>query len=74
MIRELGVENFMSLRREQALSFEATKDNTSRELLTVEVKPGIRLNRMLILYRANAFGKSNILYAYDTIWRMLVPS
>ena len=27
---------------------------------------------MLILYGANASGKSNILYAYETIWRMLV--
>ena len=54
------------------LSFEATKDKTSHELLTVEIKPGMRLNRMLILYGANASGKSNILYAYETIWRMLV--
>ena len=74
MIRELRVENFMSIRAEQTLSFEATKDNTSRELLTVEVRPGIRLNRMLVLYGANASGKSNILYAYETVWRMLVSS
>lgn len=38
MIRELRAENFMSIRAEQILSFEATKDNTSRELLTVEVQ------------------------------------
>lgn len=72
MIRELSIENFMSIRKEQVLSFEATKDKTSHELLTVEIKPGMRLNRMLILYGANASGKSNILYAYETIWRMLV--
>ena len=61
MIRELSIENFMSIRKEQVLSFEATKDKTSHELLTVEIKPGMRLNRMLILYGANASGKSNIL-------------
>ena len=72
MIRELSIENFMSIRKKQVLSFEATKDNTSRELLTIEVKSTVRLNRMLILYGANASGKSNILYAYETIWRMLV--
>lgn len=72
MIRELCIENFMSIRKEQVLSFEATKDKTSHELLTIEIKPGMRLNRMLILYGANASGKSNILYAYETIWRMLV--
>ena len=70
MIRELSIENFMSIRKKQVLSFEATKDNTSRELLTIEVKSTVRLNRMLILYGANASGKSNILYAYETIWRM----
>lgn len=26
MIRELSIENFMSIRKEQVLSFEATKD------------------------------------------------
>ena len=42
MIRELSIENFMSIRKEQVLSFEATKDKTSHELLTVEIKPGTR--------------------------------
>ena len=64
--------NFMSVRDEKVLSFEATKDDTARELLTVEVRPNLRLNRMVVIYGANASGKSNILYAYDTVWRMLV--
>ena len=71
MIRELRIRNFMSIRDEQVLTFEATKDDTARELLTVEVRPNLRLNRMAILYGANASGKSNVLYAYDTVWRML---
>lgn len=72
MIREIRMANFMSVRDEKVLSFEATKDDTARELLTVEVRPNLRLNRMVVIYGANASGKSNILYAYDTLWRMLV--
>ena len=34
MIREISIENFMSIRKKQVLSFEATKDKTSHELLT----------------------------------------
>lgn len=64
----------LAIRKEQTLSFEATKDNVSRELLTIEVRPGMCLNRMLVLYGANASRKSNILYAYETVWRMLVSS
>ena len=66
MIREISIENFMSIRKKQVLSFEATKDKTSHELLIVEIKPGMRLNRMLILYGANASGKS--MKQYGECW------
>ena len=39
MIREIRMANFMSVRDEKVLSFEATKDDTAQELLTVEVRP-----------------------------------
>lgn len=71
MIRELRIQNYMSVREEQVLSFEATKETTARELLTIEIKPNVRLNRMVIIYGANASGKSNILYAYQMIWDLL---
>lgn len=71
MIREFRVKNYMSIREEQVLSFEATKDTTAQELLTVEINPNVRLNRMLIIYGANASGKSNVLYAFEMIWKLL---
>ena len=61
----------MSFKDEQVLSFEATKDTTSLEYLTYEVKPNVRLLKMAIIYGANASGKSNLLFAIQTLWKLL---
>lgn len=75
MIREFGVENFMSISDRQTISFESTKDDTAIELLTREVKSNLRLNKFVILYGANASGKTNLLYAINTIWlRLFQPA
>lgn len=71
MIQEFRVKNFMSFKDEQILSFEATKDTTSLEYLTCEVKPNVRLLKMAIIYGANASGKSNLLFAIQTLWKLL---
>ena len=71
MIQEFKVKNFMSFKDEQVLSFEATKDTTSLEYLTYEVKPNVRLLKMAIIYGANASGKSNMLLAIQRMWEML---
>ena len=71
MIQEFRVKNFMSIKDEQVLSFEATKDTTSLEYLTYEVKPNVRLLKMAILYGANASGKTNIIGAMHSLWRLL---
>jgi len=71
MIQEFRVKNFMSFKDEQVLSFEATKDTTSLEYLTCEVKPNVRLLKMAIIYGANASGKSNLLFAIQTLWKLL---
>ena len=71
MIQEFRVENFMSIREEQTLSFEATTDTTSLSYLTHEIKPNVRLLKMAILYGANASGKTNVLIALENLWRML---
>ncbi len=71
MIQEFRVKNFMSFKDEQVLSFEATKDTTSLEYLTYEVKPNVRLLKMAIIYGANASGKSNLLFAIQTLWKLL---
>jgi len=71
MIQEFKVKNFMSFKDEQVLSFEATKDTTSLEYLTYEVKPNVRLLKMAIIYGANASGKSNLLLAIQRMWELL---
>lgn len=72
MIQEFYVENFISFGDRQYVSFEATSDKTYLDELTVEVKPGIRLLKTAILYGANASGKSNLLFAIETLWSLLV--
>ena len=71
MIQEFRLKNFMSFKDEQILSFEATKDTTSLEYLTYEVKPNVRLLKMAIIYGANASGKSNLMLAIQTLWKLL---
>jgi AAA15 family ATPase/GTPase len=61
----------MSFKDEQVLSFEATADTTSLEYLTYEVKPNLRLLKMAIIYGANASGKTNLLFAIETLLRLL---
>lgn len=65
MISDFTVKNFKSIRKEQRLSFEATSDNYLYEESTVEVKNGVRLLKLGIIYGANASGKSNVLHALD---------
>ena len=56
MIHSFSVENFLSIRDKQVISFEATKDKTNKDLLTVEVKPNCFINKLAIFYGANASG------------------
>ncbi len=72
MIQEFYVENFMSFGDRQYVSFEATSDKTYLDELTVEVKPGVRILKTAIIYGANASGKSNLLYAIETLWQLLI--
>lgn len=72
MILSFKVKNFLSIRDEQTISFEANKaDKTLKDLLTVEVKPHCFVNKMGIFYGANASGKSNILYAIEAVFKIL---
>ncbi len=65
MILEFKVDNFLSIKDEQVLSFEATSDKHLEEYHTVEVKPGVKILKMAMIYGANASGKTNILKALD---------
>ena len=62
MIREFWVENYLSIKDRQTINFE-TKSKDDDDLLSIEVSNGIRLNKIGIMYGANASGKSNMLSA-----------
>ena len=61
MIRDFWVENYLSIRERQGIDFVAKSGN---EFLNVEIAPGVFLNKLGILYGANASGKTNILKAF----------
>ena len=76
MIAEFTIENFFSIKSPQKISFEPSSDNFmsdeySYEVKDGEVKDGIRLLKLGIIYGANASGKTNILNAVE-FFRMLV--
>ena len=71
MIAEFTVENFYSIRSTQKISFEHSSDSFMLDEYTYEVKDGVRLLKVGIIYGANASGKSNVLEAID-FFKMLV--
>lgn len=72
MIAEFKVKNFLSIKTEQILSFEPTTDTLMRDEYTVEVKEGVRLLKMALIYGANASGKTNILFALSFLSDLLL--
>ncbi len=73
MIAEFSVENFFSIKSAQKISFEPTSDTFMSDEYSYEVKDGVRLLKVGIIYGANASGKTNILNAIE-FFRMLVLS
>ena len=71
MISEFTIENFFSIKSAQKISFEPSSDTFMSDEYTYEVKEGVRLLKIGIIYGANASGKSNILGAFE-FFRMLV--
>lgn len=71
MIAEFSIENFFSIKSKQKISFEPTSDSFMADDYTYEVKQGVRLLKLGIIYGANASGKTNILKAIE-FFRMLV--
>ena len=74
MIQEFSVTNFLSFKDKETISFEATKDKKNIDELTVEVKKGVRLLKMAVVFGANASGKTNLLSAIDAVWALLFSS
>lgn len=71
MIAEFVVENFFSIKSTQKISFEPTSDTFMSDEYLSEVKDGVKLLKLGIIYGANASGKTNILSAID-FFKMLV--
>lgn len=71
MIAEFTVKNFYSIKSTQKISFEPSSDSFMSDEYTYEVKDGVRLLKVGIIYGANASGKSNVLGAID-FFKMLV--
>lgn len=71
MIQEFSVQNYLSFRDRQKIDFLATSERKLKEELTYEVKPGVRILRMALIYGANASGKSNLLNAIQALWLLL---
>ena len=69
MIRDFWVKNYLSIRDKQEMSFVA-KGPASE--LVAEVAEGVFLYKLGVLYGANASGKSNMLYALNEVFHLLI--
>ena len=67
MILELRIKNFLSFNEKVTFSFEATADKTLEDYYVVEKKDGTRILKMMMIYGANASGKSNLINAFEFI-------
>lgn len=63
MIQEFQVSNFYSIREKVSINFLPSSDDKMLNYYTYEVKPGLRLLKMGIIYGANASGKTTVLEA-----------
>ena len=72
MIREFWVENFLSIKTRQLVNFE-TK-NKEDEWASVDCGGDKRVNKMAVIYGANASGKSNLLFAIQNVFELLFLS
>ena len=69
MIREFWAENYLSIKNRQTLNFESkTSDD---EWASVDFGGGKRINKLAVIYGANAAGKSNILTALLNVFELL---
>ncbi|WP_288460201.1 ATP-binding protein [uncultured Chryseobacterium sp.] len=65
MIINFSVENFGSIKEKQTLSFLANKSDHLEDYYIIEPIKGLRLNKLALIYGANASGKTTILKALD---------
>lgn len=63
MIQEFQVSNFYSIREKVSIDFLPSSDDKMLDYYTYEVKHGLRLLKLGIIYGANASGKTTVLEA-----------
>ena len=69
MIREFWAENYLSIKERQTLNFE-TKSKED-EWASVNMGNEKRVNKLAVIYGANASGKSNMLMAIQNVFEIL---
>ena len=69
MVIELQIKNFLSFKENTIISFEASKDTFKEDSLLITMPDGTRFSRIAIIYGANARGKSNLLKAFEFLFR-----
>lgn len=72
MIQEFQVSNFYSIREPISINFLPTSDDKMLDYYTHEVKRGLRLLKLGIIYGANASGKTTVLEAISFFRDFLV--
>ena len=65
MIINFSIENFGSIKEKQTLSFLANKSDHLEDYYIIEPIKGLRLNKLALIYGANASGKTTVLEALD---------
>lgn len=67
MIATFTVRNYLSFREPVTFSFEPTSDSFMSDEYLIEIKEGVRLLKIGIIYGANASGKTNLISALNTL-------
>lgn len=72
MIAEFKIENFLSFREEQVLSFEPSSGKEYESQYCAEIKEGVKILKLGVLYGANASGKTNLLKALEFLRKFVL--
>lgn len=71
MIAEFKITNYLSIHKEQTVSFYASKKSFNDEEYVRVMKDGKRLLRVAIIHGNSATGKSAITKAFETFFRLM---
>ncbi|MFV0197832.1 ATP-binding protein [Empedobacter falsenii] len=74
MIISFSIENFGPIREKQTISFEADKNEYLENYYIIEPIPGFRLLKLILLYGANASGKTTMLQSLEFIRDLVLYS